>query len=191
MPILMPFVSAHPGLRPHITFTDRTIDMIEAGVDIAVRIGTVEPLSEGLAKRYIGTERVIFCAAPGFLESHGTPTSFEALMELDGIPYGRSDGSVSPWRFTAPAGVELRAAPPRLILGSAEAQVEAVKAGIGIAQLATWLVADELAVGALVHVLPAQATEGLPLHLVWSRRRQLTPKVSQLLALLTSELRID
>lgn len=191
MPLLMRFVAAHPGLRPQITFTDRTIDLIEDGVDLAVRIGTIEPLSDGLAKRYIGTERVIFCASPGFIDRHGAPTNFEALMALDGIPYGRSDGSVSPWRLATPAAVELKAAPARLVLGSAEAQVEAVKAGIGVAQLATWLVGDELAAGSLVHVLPAHATEGLPLHLIWSRRRQLTPKVDRLLTLLTGELRID
>jgi DNA-binding transcriptional LysR family regulator len=80
---------------------------------------------------------------------------------------------------------------PRIVLGSAEAQVEAVKAGFGIAQLATWLIADELARGELVEVLPDQATEGLPLHLVWQRSRQLSPKVDAVLEVLSTGLRID
>jgi DNA-binding transcriptional LysR family regulator len=191
MPLLLRFVEAHPGLHPHITFTDRPINIIEEGVDVAVRIGTSQILAEGLASRHIGTERVIFCAAPAFLDRCGAPADIEALMRLDGIPYGRSDGSISPWRFAGPGGIELRAAPVRMVMGSAEAQVEAVRAGFGVAQLATWLVAEELAAGELVEVLPGQATEGLPLHVLWPKSRQLIPKVDALLTLLGAEVRID
>ena len=80
---------------------------------------------------------------------------------------------------------------PRIVLGSAEAQVGAVKAGFGIAQLATWLIKDELDRGDLVEILPQWATVGLPLHLVWPIRRQLSPKVDALLEALTQGLRID
>lgn len=191
MPILLRFLEAHPGLRPHLTFTDRKIDIIEEGVDVAVRIGTSQILADGLASRHIGTERIIFCAAPAFLDRHGMPADVEGLMLLPGIPYGRSDGSVSPWKFAGPAGIELRAAPDRMVMGSAEAQVEAVKAGFGAAQLATWLVTDELQSGQLVQVLPGQSTEGLPLHLVWPKIRQLSLKVDAVLAVLSNELRID
>jgi len=79
----------------------------------------------------------------------------------------------------------------RIVLGSAEAQVGAVKVGFGVAQLATWLIKDELARGELVEILPDLATKGLPLHLVWPRSRQLSPKVDALLELLASGLRID
>jgi DNA-binding transcriptional LysR family regulator len=77
------------------------------------------------------------------------------------------------------------------VLGSAEAQVGAVKAGFGIAQLATWLIKDELARGDLVEILPELATIGLPLNLVWPRSRQLSPKVNALLEALTDGLKID
>ncbi len=191
MPILLRFLEAHPGLRAHLTFTDRKIDIIEEGVDVAVRIGASQILAEGLASRHIGTERIIFCAAPAFLDRHGMPADIEALMLLPGIPYGRSDGSISPWKFVGPGGIELRAAPARMVLGSAEAQVEAVTAGFGAAQLATWLVADELQSGRLVQLLPEQATEGLALHLVWPKLRQSSPKIDRALAVLSNELRID
>lgn len=190
LPILLRFIEAHPGLRPHFTFTDRTIDIVEEGVDVAVRIGMSQVLPEGVASRHIGTERVIFCAAPAFIDRYGPPADTAALMLLDGIPYGRSDGSVSPWRFAGSGGIELRVAPARMVLGNAEAQVEAVKAGLGVAQLATWLVAEELAAGTLVEVLPDQVTPGLPLHLVWLKNRQRSPKVDALLTLLGNELHI-
>lgn len=191
MPILLPFVAANPGLRPHVTFTDRRVDLIEEGIDVAVRIGMTRDAAEGLASRHIGTERVIFCAAPAFVDRHGAPGDGDALMRLDAIAYGRSDGGVSPWRFAGRGGTELRTASARIVLGSAEAQVEAVRAGFGVAQLATWLVADELAAGTLVELLPDQATDGLPLHLVWRAGRRLSPKVDALLGLLADRLRID
>jgi DNA-binding transcriptional LysR family regulator len=78
-----------------------------------------------------------------------------------------------------------------MALGSGEAVVSAVKAGCGIAQLATWLVRDELQQGTLVKILPQLEVEGLPLNLVWPRSRQLLPKVDSILKLLTASLRID
>jgi DNA-binding transcriptional LysR family regulator len=191
MPHMLRFTEAHPGLRPQISFTDRRVDLIEEGVDVAVRIGTVENWPEGIGRRYLGSERVIFCAAPSFLARFGTPGTVDDLMACDGVLYGRSDGIPSPWRFPGPAGVELRVAPPRMVLGSAETQVEAVKAGLGVAQLATWLVADELAAGELVQLLPHQATDGLPLHLAWPESRRLNPRIDALLTLLSGALRID
>ncbi|WP_419900247.1 LysR family transcriptional regulator [Roseomonas sp. USHLN139] len=188
MPLLLRLAEQYPGLRPHVTFTDRYVDIIEEGIDVAVRIGLAQGRGDGLAQRHLGTERRIFCAAPAYLARRGHPGNRDELLALDRILYGRSDGTASGWRLDAP---EDRAASGRLVLGSAEAQVEAVKAGFGIAQLATWLIQHELARGELVEVLPEFAIEGLPLHLVWPRSRQLSPKVDALLNLLTAELRID
>jgi DNA-binding transcriptional LysR family regulator len=78
----------------------------------------------------------------------------------------------------------------RIVVGNAEAQVAAVLAGFGIAQLATWLVDDALRDGSLVQILPDWATDGLPLHLVWQRNRQLLPKVDALLTFLGDALTI-
>jgi DNA-binding transcriptional LysR family regulator len=189
LPLLLRLAERHPGLRPHVTFTDRYVDLIEEGIDVAVRIGHGEPRREGLGERLLGSERRIFCAAPAYLRRHGVPRDRAALLQADRILYGRSDGSVSPWRLSGDAAEA--AGDARLVLGSAEAQVAAVKAGFGIAQLATWLIQEELAEGSLVAVLPAEAVQGLPLRLVWPKSRQLSPKVDALLALLGSALRID
>lgn len=190
LPIVLRFLAAHPGIRPNVSFTDRTVDLVEERIDLAVRIGMPQVLPDGLASRYIGAERIVFCAAPGYLDRYGTPPNIDALLRLDGIPYGRADGSVAPWRFAGPGGVTLRTAPARMVLASAEAQVAAVKAGFGVAQLATWLVDADIASGALVPILPEQATDGLPLHLLWSERQR-SPGIAALLLLLEEELRID
>ena len=191
MPLLLAFAERHPNLRPSITFTDRKIDIVEDGVDVAIRIGASEPWPDNLGHRYLGSERVIVCAAPAYLDRRGTPASADALGEFDCILYGRGDGSTINWRFAREGGrVEGCPVEGRIVLGSAEAQVGAVKAGFGIAQLATWLIKDELDRGELVEILPDLATVGLPLHLVWRKSRQLTPKVDAVLALLTDGLRI-
>ena len=78
-----------------------------------------------------------------------------------------------------------------IIVGDAQAQVAAVTAGSGIAQLATWLIAEQLAAGTLVLVLPALETEGLPLNIIWPLGRQLLPKVTTVLELLSQELKIQ
>jgi len=192
MPLLLAFAERHPNVRPNITFTDRKIDIVEEGVDVAIRIGASEPWPDNLGHRYLGSERVIRCAAPAYLARRGTPASVDDLDAFDCILYGRGDGSTINWRFARDGGrVEDRLMTGRIVLGSAEAQVETVKAGFGIAQLATWLIKDELARGELVEILPDLATVGLPLHLVWPRRKQLTPKVDALLELLTQGLRIE
>ena len=149
-------------------------------------------LPDNLGHHYLGSERVIVCAAPAYLARNGTPASADALGGFDCILYGRGDGSTINWRFAHDDGrIEEHPVEARIVLGSAEAQVEAVKAGFGIAQLATWLIKDELDRGALVEILPELATVGLPLHLVWRRSRQLTPKVDALLEVLTDGLRIE
>ena len=192
MPLLLAFAERHPNLRPSITFTDRKIDIFEEGVDVAIRIGVPEPWADNLGHRYLGSERVIICAAPAYLNRCGTPAGAEALGTFDCILYGRGDGSTINWRFAREDGqVEERPVEGRIVLGSAEAQVGAVKAGFGIAQLATWLIKDELDSGELVEIMPEVATGGLPLHLVWPRRRQLTPKVNAVIEMLTEGLRID
>lgn len=191
MPVLLAFAEQHPGVRPVVTFTDRRVDIVEESVDLAVRIGASDAWADNLGHRYLGRERVIFCAAPGYLARRGTPRSADALARLDGILYGRADGSATPWRFAHAAGVTAQPiVEPRIVLGSAEAQIGAVSAGFGVAQLATWLIKDALARGDLVEILPELATDGHPLHLVWPRRRQLSPRVDAVIEALTSGLQI-
>ncbi|MBO1078337.1 LysR family transcriptional regulator [Roseomonas haemaphysalidis] len=191
MPVLLAFCERYPNLRPEVSFTDRFIDLIEEGVDVAVRIAAIGPAGSGLGHRTLGQEHLILCAAPAYLARRGPPPSVDALSDHECILYGRSDGSTIPWRFGYAGGtLEQRVMAGHMTLGSAEAQVRAVKAGLGVAQLATWLIRDELRRGELVEILPAHATEGLTLHLVWPRSRQLNPKVHAFIETLAEELHI-
>lgn len=188
LPVLLPYLADHPRLQPHISFTDRFIDLIEEGIDIAIRLGlpNAEP-SERLGQRYLGTEELIFCAAPTYLAQYGVPLCPADLSQHRALLYGKADGSTQAWRLPQPTPKMTHT----LIIGSGDGLVQATVAGMGIAQLASWLIEDELASGSLVPLLPQLNTPGLPIHLLWPRKRQLLPKVTAVLDLLTTALLVQ
>ncbi|MCG3463989.1 LysR family transcriptional regulator [Xenorhabdus bovienii] len=192
LPLLLQFTEQHPYLLPHVSLTDRFVDLLNEGIDVVVRIGGAEHWPASLGHSYLGSERLIFCASPDYLAKYGTPTSVNELLSHDSVLYGKADGSTSPWLIANNTGlVERKTMEGRIIVGSGEAQASAVKAGYGIAQLATWLVRDDIRRGDLVIILPELTTDGLPLNLVWPIGRQLLPKVNSILELLRKELRIN
>jgi len=191
LPLVMDFARRHPQVRPEVSFTDRFVDVVEDGLDVVVRIGGSDSWPAAVGYRHLGHEELVFCAAPGYLAAHGTPEHPEDLLRHDAVLYGRADGSTSPWLIRHDAGpVARQHVAARIVLGQAEAQVAAVEAGLGIAQLATWLVDRQLRDGRLVAVLPHLATQGLPLHVLWQRSRQHAPKVQALIGALAAGLRI-
>lgn len=190
LPLLLKFAERYPQVRPEISFTDRFIDLLDDAVDVAVRIGGVDNAPDALDTHYLGSEKVIFCASPDYVRRAGHPRNGEDLLKMDGVFYRRADGAIAPWRFDD-APRTRRNPSPRLVLGSAEAQVEAVKAGFGVAQLATWLIKAELNSGALIDLSPRHAATGLSAHLVWARNRRQSPKIDALINDLAESLRID
>jgi DNA-binding transcriptional LysR family regulator len=192
MPVLLRFCAQYPNLRPHVTFTDRFVDLIEESIDVAVRIGGGRDWPASVAHRELSRERLIFCAAPSYLAKRGTPQDVADLADHDCVVYVRPDGSIGPWSFAAAGGIiERRAVPHRFVANDAEAQLAAVLNGLGVAQLATWLAEDGLRSSQLVEVLAGFSTDGLPLQVIWPRARQLTPKIDALLQMFDAELRID
>ncbi|RQU98804.1 LysR family transcriptional regulator [Burkholderia cenocepacia] len=191
VPVLLRFSTQYPDVRPHLLFADRFVDLVEEGVDLAVRIGGPPDLPSSLRRRVLCRERLIFCAAPAYLEKNGTPQTIDDLQEHACVVYGRPDGTQSPWSYALADGqVGQCVVRPRIVAGDAEAQLAFVRAGLGIAQLATWLVRDDLKAGHLVSVLDETATDGLPLSLLWPVARQLTPKVHVLVQMLEAHLHI-
>ena len=191
MPALLDFARAYPDVTPNVSFTDRFVDLIEDGLDVVVRIGGADSWPPTLGYRYLGNEELIFCASPAYLSEHGEPTSIEALLGHHAVLYGRADGSTSPWLIKdGSQPVARQQVDGRIVLGHAEAQVASVEAGFGIAQLATWLVERQIREGTLVKILPDLATQGAPLHIVWQRSRQHSPKVQALISHFAASLRI-
>ncbi|MCE0965710.1 LysR family transcriptional regulator [Pseudomonas sp. NMI4491_12] len=183
LPLILDFIRLHPLLQPHVSFSDRFVDPVHEGIDIVVRIGGPDAWPAALGHQYFGAQRLMFCAAPAYLEKHGVPQDERDLEHHHCVGYGHTDGRVSPWFFKGrQAGeMERRTVQPRIAVGDGEGEVAAVLAGHGIGQLPTWLTQQHLDQGHLVEVLPALATDGLPMNLVWLKSREGLPKVRALL----------
>lgn len=180
---LLDFAAKYPQVTPHVSYTDRFVDVVEDGMDVVVRIGGDDAWPAAVGYRHLGNEELIFCAAPALIAAHGAPASVAELPRYPAILYGRADGSTQPWRIQEGAPPPARQhAKGRMVFGQAESQVAAVEAGLGLAQFPTWLVGQQIRDGRLVRLLPQLTTQGLPLHLLWQRSREHAPKVQALLA---------
>ncbi|HWV10699.1 MAG TPA: LysR family transcriptional regulator [Pseudomonas sp.] len=190
LPVIFAFVKQHPLLLPHISFTDSFIDPIDRGIDIVVRIGGPDVWPEALGHHYLGAQRMIFCASPAYLAARGTPQTADDLEQHDCVLYGQNDGLARPWYLGGdqPGDRERRTMQARIAVGDGEAEVLATLSGYGIAQVPMWLVLDHLASGRLVEVLPHLALDGMPMNLVWLKKRESLPKVSALLQVLATHL---
>jgi DNA-binding transcriptional LysR family regulator len=180
---LLAFAEKYPQVTPHVSFTDRFVDVVEDGLDVVVRIGGGDIWPAAVGYKYLGHDELIFCASPGYLLAHGAPTSINELFGRSKVLYGRADGSTSAWLIKdGQKPLARQHVNARIVLGQAEAQVAAVEMGLGIAQLPTWLVEQQILDGRLIKILPQLATQGLPLHVMWQRSRQHSPKVKALIA---------
>lgn len=190
LPVILRFAREHGLLLPHISFSDRPIDPLEEGLDVAIRIGGPHLWPATLRHRFLGNEWHVFCASPEYLSKHGTPMTERDLDHHQCIAYGWADGTVNPWSFSGstPGEIERRVVPASLVVGDGEGLVIAVSAGCGIAQLPSWLIKRQLEEGTLVEVLSDRATDGQPINLVWQKSREGLPKVSALVEALAAGL---
>jgi DNA-binding transcriptional LysR family regulator len=190
LPVILQFIADHHLLEPHISMSDHFVDLVDERIDIVVRIGGGNVWPNALGHRYLGSERLVFCASPAYLARKGVPQTDADLDDHDRVVYGRADGTTYAWLFPGAehGALEQRVMPGRVAVGDGEGQAAAVLAGLGIAQLPTWLVKQHIEHGAMVEVLPQLATDGLPMNLVWLKARQFLPKVKLLLDLLAGAL---
>ncbi|MCB8877862.1 LysR substrate-binding domain-containing protein [Acidisoma silvae] len=176
MPVLMDLLAQHPRLDLDVSFADRRVDLVEEGIDLAVRLG--EPGDQAsLIGRRIGTQRSVICGSPAYFALRGYPQSFEDLADHDCLGFVR-DGRSSPWTIALSDGA-LRdlAIKPRHTVSHGEALRDATLSGLGLSYLSTWLIADDVRSGRLESVLLAEPVMQWPITALWPRVRDLTPKV--------------
>ncbi len=175
-PILFEIAERFPDLTLAVSFTDRRVDLISEGIDLAIRMGELDDRT-GLAARRFYVERSAVCAAPAYLDRHGRPQTIDDLELHALIVYGR-DGFVAPWFITDAEGRSKKYAPRgRIVLGHGEPMLDAALAGCGITYLPTWMMANELASGRLECVLSQVFAETAPIHAIWPATRTLAPKI--------------
>ncbi|VVE71272.1 LysR family transcriptional regulator [Pandoraea captiosa] len=148
-PALPEFLARYPGISLDFRLTDRVVDLLEEGVDMAIRVGALRDST--LIARKLAANRRTLCASPAYLAAHGTPRHPSDLTQHECLTLGEQRD----WRFLTPGGpLSVRVA-GRLVSDNGEVLRDAVLAGLGIALKSTWDVAVHLQRGELVPVLQA------------------------------------
>lgn len=175
LPMLVDIVRPHPDLSLTLTFTDATTDLMQDGVDLAIRFGALPDSSDLVARRLASQQRVI-CASPAYLKAHGEPLTLPDLRAHRCI-VGMPKGPPVDW-FVSEAGTPKRVTPPPTHrLSDGEAMVDAAIGGLGLAQLPVSLVRDAIAKGLLKAVLQPYCAVDVDVHAVWPRQAHLSPRV--------------
>lgn len=175
-PVLLQLAEQYPQLKFEITFNDRYTDLIEAGVDAAVRLGS-SPDSQ-LIMHPLGIARLVVCAAPAYLSRYGEPQTLNELQSHQCLNFVMPQtGRVRDWIFQQNGQ---RAEIPvlgRFSFNHPEALVETAIAGGGLIQLYNFLVQPAIARGDLKPVLEAFAPKGSPISILYPQKRYISAKL--------------
>lgn len=163
------YLDDHPGIAVDIALSDRHVDLLEAGMDVAIRIGELH--DDSLTVRRLAACRMVACASPRYLKVHGKP---KAPMKLRDHACLAFSGAVSSgdWTFTSKDGVKHVANGPfRMHANTMDMLKVAALAGSGIVYGPSFVFGDALAKGLLVPVLANYTTTTLPIHAVFPTAR--------------------
>jgi DNA-binding transcriptional LysR family regulator len=161
--IVLAFQREHPAIQVRLSLTDRRVDLVGEGVDVAIRIGQVG--SAALVARRLARYDTVLVAAPSYLARHPAPTRLHELRDHRVLYYGLRDESVL-------LGSEsyLARRDTDLVLNDPLALREAIREGLAIGVLNPWLIQEDLERGSLVRVLPEARGESFEVHAVLASR---------------------
>ena len=174
-PLLGPFLRKHPDVRLDVSLSDRMVDIVDEGFDLAIRIG--ESRSTSVIARKLAESRLVTCASPAYLERHGTPVTPGQLGQHNCLIYEYLNPR-NEWRFVDRAGTEYRirvAGNVHTNNGDMHAAVAAQ--GLGICFEPDFIVAAHLEAGRLVAILPDYTPPAASIYAVYPSRRHLSAKV--------------
>ena len=189
IPCIKAFLDRYPDIRLDLSLSDGFIDLVEGGIDLAIRIGQVkDPM---LISHPIGLTHRVTVAAQTYFEHHREPQTPEELINHNCIVYTRlSTGNE--WHFQKPTGDKVEiAVNGNLRVDNSTAIREAVLAGVGIAVCPVWLFGDLLQSDRLKVVLKAYQPIPLPIHAVYRRGRFIPVKVRCFIDYLTTEFKLN
>ena len=188
-PILGRFLRAHPDIRMELEMTNRRVDVIGEGFDVALRIRTALDDSN-LVVRQFGLSEQALVASPSFVAERGPFPSAASLMKVVGIGPGGDDRSR--WQVTSPDGADAEIEyTPALVTDDVHLAQQMALDGVGVAQVPMNLAGPEIEGGRLVHLLPDHRLTAHRLHAVFPSRRGLVPAVRAFIEFLAAELPIN
>lgn len=180
-PLIPRFLAQYPLVRLEMQVVNRPINVVEEGVDIALRVrATLEDSATLVVKKLDVTHQVLM-ASPDYLRRHGTPEHPQQLLEHQVLSMSAFEG-VAHWRMRSDTGAEVQVQPPvRYMADDLMTLKLAAQGGAGIGYLPDYMCRQELERGELVHVLPQWSVPPAIVHAVFSSRRGLTPAVRSFL----------
>jgi DNA-binding transcriptional LysR family regulator len=181
-PLMSAFLTRYPEVSAELRLADRMINLVEDGVDLAVRIGHLADSS--LVARHVGEMRRIVVASSAYLKQRGEPRTPEAIASHATIQFGAMSASPD-WRFVDD-GREIRVAcTPRFTTNSADAAIQYAEQGGGLTRVLAYQAAEAIKAGRLNIVLEKFEEPPLPIHLVYPTSRLLSAKVRAFVDLVT------
>ena len=180
VPQLADFLTMHPAVHIELRSSDRVVNLIEEGVDCAIRVGDLSDSS--LIASPLGELSMVNCASPDYLRRMGTPPNNDALMSHEVVQFASpTTGKVTPWLHQQQGEVSSIMPPARVTVNNAETYVASALAGLGLVQVPMYDVMDDLKAGRLIEVLPDDRAPSMPVHAVYPHRRHLSPRLEAVL----------
>ncbi|SMF98995.1 LysR substrate-binding domain-containing protein [Burkholderia singularis] len=188
--LLARFMATYPKVQVHLDATNRRVDLLSEGLDLALRVRFPPLEDSNLVMRILGDSPQRLVAAPGLLRGRDLLTDPNELTGLPSVDWGPPRNHI--WQLAGPHGVEAQLRHhPRFITDDMHALRDAAINGVGIAQLPCMVVEDDLRNGTLVDALPRWAPKGGVIHAVFPSRRGLLPRVRLLIDFLAEHIRRD
>ncbi|ALX86996.1 LysR family transcriptional regulator [Achromobacter ruhlandii] len=185
-PLLAKFLVLHPKVTLDLHLLDRPVNLLEEGIDLAVLVG--EQPSSSLVARRLGSIRWVLSAAPDYLARRGTPRGLRDLAQHDGLVYSHL-ATDDAWTLMHEGRPTVVRVPTRMRSNTVDGVVTAAAAGAGIVHAPAWAIADHVAAGRLLVLLPESETPPRPVFALMTHQRLMAGKVRSLLDFLAQHLR--
>ncbi|HSC79921.1 MAG TPA: LysR family transcriptional regulator [Chitinolyticbacter sp.] len=181
LPRLPEFLAAHPRIELELSSTDRRVDLVREGFDCVMRVGAL--VDSSLIARRLGRFQMVNCASREYVARYGLPGTLADLAQHRLVHYAATLGAkAAGFEYVTPDGVAFLAMAGVITVNNSEAYQAASRAGLGIIQLPRVGVADALASGELVELLPDWRAEPMPVSLLYANRRHLPRRVQAFMA---------
>jgi len=181
-PLWPMFLERHPEISLDITLSDRIVDIIDEGYDMAIRIARLSDST--LVHRKLTSTSLHVCASPAYLDAHGTPAHPHELAQHQTISYSYNQ-SKDEWQFSGPEGPVSVRVSSRLHVNNGDSCVQAALGGIGITRQPTFMIDQHLRSGQLVSILEDYGSPELGIYAVYPSRTHLPAKMRAMLDFLT------
>lgn len=185
LPIVTDFLNIFPTVAARTFFVDRPVNMVEEGIDVAIRIGHLP--DSGFSAIKVGSVRRVVCGAPAYFEKHGTPAVPSDLKDHR-IAVSTSAWASPEWRFSKDQRVTVH---PQLSCNTGQAAISAAVAGWGLTRVLHYQIGPALMEGGLEIVLGDHEEPPLPIHILHPQARNAPAKVRSFVDLAVSRLRAN